>query len=109
MTESEWKTAPIADLLSFILDNSAVTEASRSALRYDLSRKHMLLAYGILRRYWDRLNPQVQGAIEAWEPLETIPARSHGGRSTISTMSTTYSSPPCIDAIMRVNREWQCG
>ncbi len=64
MTEADWNSAPIADLLLHTLDihrarhgaepsNSFVLRPPHSAMRCDLGRKHMLLAFAVLRRYWD--------------------------------------------------------
>jgi hypothetical protein len=87
MTEGDWNSAPIADLLLHTLDihrtrygaepkKSFRLQGPLSALRVDLARKHMLLAYGILRRYWGCLDPAIQQAIETLEALEETPGKT---------------------------------
>lgn len=62
MTEAEWKSAPSADLLLHTLDihrarhgaepgGSVVLRPPHAALRCDLGRKHMLLAFAVVRQY----------------------------------------------------------
>jgi hypothetical protein len=81
MTEAEWKSAPIADLLLHTLDilrarhgaepsDSALLRPPTAALRCDLGRKHMLLAFAVVRRYWSRLAPVARRTIAAWEAIE---------------------------------------
>jgi hypothetical protein len=81
MTEAEWKSAPIADLLLHTLDihrarygaepsDSALLRPPTAALRCDLGRKHMLLAFAVVRQYWSRLAPAVRRTIAAWEAIE---------------------------------------
>jgi hypothetical protein len=81
MTEAEWKSAPIADLLLHTLDihrarhgaepgDSALLRPPTAALRCDLGRKHMLLAFAVARRYWSRLAPAARRTIAAWEAIE---------------------------------------
>src|SRR5262245_33627604 len=81
MTEAEWKSAPIADLLLHTLDihrarhgaepsDSVLLRAPTAALRCDLGRKHMLLAFAVARRYWSRLAPAARRTIAAWEAIE---------------------------------------
>jgi len=81
VTEAEWKSAPIADLLLHTLDihrarhgaepsDSALLRPPTAALRCDLGRKHMLLAFAVVRRYWSRLAPAARGTIAAWEAIE---------------------------------------
>ena len=84
MTEAEWNSAPIPDLLLYTLDihrarygaepeNSVMLQPPRSALRVDLGRKHMLLAYGLLRRYWQNLGSNIKHAVDTLEALEDTP------------------------------------
>lgn len=81
VTEAEWKSAPIADLLLHTLDihrarhgaepsDSAFLRPPTAALRCDLGRKHMLLAFAVVRRYWRRLAPAARRTIAAWEAVE---------------------------------------
>src|SRR5262245_13890142 len=81
MTEAEWRSAPIADLLLHTLDihrarhgteppDSAVLRPPTAALRCDLGRKHMLLAFAVVRRYWSRLAGAARQTISAWEAVE---------------------------------------
>jgi hypothetical protein len=86
MTEAEWHSAPIADLLLHTLDihrarhgaepsNSFVLRPPHAAQRCDLGRKHILLAYGVLRRYWDRLAPAARETLSVLEAFEAAPDR----------------------------------
>jgi hypothetical protein len=86
MTEAEWHSAPIVELLLHTLDihrarhgaepsNSIVLRPPHAAQRCDLGRKHMLLAYGVLRRYWDRLDPAARETLSALEAFEGAPDR----------------------------------
>src|ERR1700722_12748666 len=86
MTEADWNSGPIADLLLHTLDihrarygaepdDSFLLRPPHAALRCDLGRKHMLLAFGILRRYWDHLAPEARQTIAALEALEEAPDR----------------------------------
>lgn len=81
MTEAEWKSAPIADLLLHTLDihrvrygaepsDSAWLRQPSAVLRSDLGRKHLLLAFVIVRRYWNRLALAARQTIAAWEAVE---------------------------------------
>ncbi len=81
MTEDEWNSAPIADMLLHTLDihrarhgvepsDSALLRPPTAALRCDLGRKHMLLAFAVVRRYWTRLPPAGRRTIAAWEAIE---------------------------------------
>lgn len=81
MTEAEWNSAPIEDLLLHTLDihrarhgaeptDSALLRPPHAALRCDLSRRHMLLAFAVNRRYWNRLAPAARRTIAAWEAIE---------------------------------------
>ena len=81
MTEAEWKSAPLADLLLHTLDihrarhgaepsDSALLRPPHAALRCDMGRKHMLLAFAVVRRYWSRLVPAARRTIVAWEAIE---------------------------------------
>jgi hypothetical protein len=81
MTEAEWRSAPIADLLLHTLDihrhrhGAEPTDTTRlqppaAVLRCDLGRKHMLLAFAIVRRYWRQLVPAARRTITAWEAVE---------------------------------------
>jgi hypothetical protein len=81
MTEAEWKSAPIADLLLHTLDihrarhgaeptDTAWLRQPAAALRCDMGRKHMLLAFAIVRRYWNRLARTARRTIAAWEAIE---------------------------------------
>src|ERR1043166_4261872 len=81
MTEAEWKSAPITDLLLHTLDihrarhgaepsDSVLLQPPHAALRCDLGRKHMLLAFAVVRRYWSRIPPAAQRTIVAWEAVE---------------------------------------
>jgi hypothetical protein len=81
MTKAEWKSAPIADLLLHTLDihrarhgaepsDSVLLRPPHAALRCDLGRKHMLLAFAVVRRYWSRLVPAARRTIVAWEAIE---------------------------------------
>jgi hypothetical protein len=84
MTEQEWNTAPIAELLLYTLEihrarygaepeNSFMLQEPRSALTVDRGRKHALLAYGVLRRYWHSLSSEIKQAVETLEALEDTP------------------------------------
>jgi hypothetical protein len=81
MTEAEWNSAPIADLLLHTLDihrarhgaepsDSCLLRPPHAAMRCDLSRKHMLLAFAVVRRYWSRLAAAARRTIAAWEATE---------------------------------------
>lgn len=80
MTNEEWKSAPIADLLLHTLDihrtrHGAEPEGTcflpqQAALRCDMGRKHMLLAFAVVRRYWNRLPAAARRTIAAWEAVE---------------------------------------
>jgi hypothetical protein len=81
MTEAEWNSAPIADLLLHTLDihrarygaepvDTACMRPPTAALRCDLGRKHMLLAFAVVRRYWSRLARAARRTITAWEAVE---------------------------------------
>jgi hypothetical protein len=81
MTEAEWKSAPVGDLLLHTLDihrarhgaepsDSALLRPPTAALRCDLGRKHMLLAFAVVRRYWSGLAPAARRTIAAWEAIE---------------------------------------
>ncbi len=85
MTEGDWHSAPIADLLLHSLtlhrdlygaeaEDSFELQGPHSALRVDLARKHMLLAYAIAHRYWLELDPQVQNALATLEAFENAPS-----------------------------------
>src|SRR5262245_58314452 len=81
MTEAEWKSAPITDLLRHTLDihrarhgaeptDTAWLRPPAAALRCDMGRKHMLLAFAVVRRYWSGLARAARRTIVAWEAVE---------------------------------------
>jgi hypothetical protein len=87
MTEADWNSGPIADLLLHTLDihrsrygaepaDSVMLLGPHSAMRGDLGRKHMLLAFAILRQYWKSLDKSVQGAAMALEAFEEPPHKT---------------------------------
>jgi hypothetical protein len=85
MTEAEWLAAPTSELLLYTLEvhrarygaeqtGTLILSGPKSSLRVDLGRKHMLLAYGLLRQYWNDLASEVQAALVSLEVYEDLPS-----------------------------------